>query len=124
MDTEPKAVHKKQQFKEERVSNNLKERALCVYNDVSLSLTQIVLPGKHVDAVGGVGAHGEEADHGDPRCRLVPHLLQVEDDSLRVFHSQRLCNVLPCLRQHTVGTPRPEGQRETAERSEKWPVVI
>ena len=73
-------------------------------------LTQVVLPGQHVNAIGGVRAHGEEADHGHSRGGLVPHLLQVEDHSFGIFHTHRLGYVLAGLRENTVWAPRP-GER-------------
>ena len=52
---------------------------------MSLALTEIVFPGEHVDAVGGVRPHGQEADHGHTFGGLFPHLLQIEDHTLRIL---------------------------------------
>ena len=65
------------------------------------------LLGQSLNVVGGVGAHGEEADEGGSGSALPPHGLQVQNDPLCVALPHGVSNVLPGLGQRSVRTPAP-----------------
>ena len=79
-----------------------------------LALTEAVFLCEALDAVGGVGPHGEQADHGGARHALLPHLLHVQDDALGEALAQGVCDVPLGLGQRAVGAPGTH-QQQTAE---------
>ena len=71
-------------------------------------LTEVVFSGELVDIICWVRAHGQETDHRYSYVRLLPHLFNVQDHSFSILHSHRLRDILQCLRQNSIRTPRPE----------------
>ena len=80
-------------------------------NIYDVVFTELVFLGEGLYVISRVGAHGEKADHGRPRNTLLPHLLEVQDDALRVLLAQRIRDVFPGLRERAIGAPRADEQQ-------------
>eukprot|EP01136_Pigoraptor_vietnamica_P000134 Opistho-1_new@25059 len=84
---------------------------------------RLLLLRQRLDCRRRVAAHRQQADHRRARVRLLPHLLEVEDDALREPLAERVANVLARLVHGAVGAPRADEER-AAERVERVLVAV